>query len=556
MHGRLKVKTTAEKEAEKKKEREKKKAIYQKCMNKIRGLFMSGDRSVVLLNLITKVLENIPEFGTLWNWRRIVLLEIFRECVEEKCNEDELLAMKTTEKDNEVDKTPNKADMIISEKLFVARCLEVNPKAYSLWSHRRWLVEQDPSESVIKEELSLCNLFLKYDERNFHCWDYRRTTLLDTENMGVVRDELEWTQNAYFTDPSDQSVWLYYQWLLGREVQGDKVLAVYRDSDNSTIHVLINNLTYTPPSQLLIKRMSNTDENTDENKVQNSDDNTDENRANTVTWKSSTSPSRLWSCDISNFGGHVTITLGDSSVTLSDGATLGVDKEGISPLVKYTAPRDLVEEQLGNIRELYELEPDNKWVILTYLDMVNTCNPHKSKEQITEIRNLTVKLCHVDSMRTGFYRDLWTKLLCETAVTAWWSNTSRDVIRSRDPLNLSKKYLTKLAHSDYMFALHEVDLSHNNLTSLTGFSSLVAVEKLNLSNNKIHSLEGLEGCKNLKELDASHNQIHNACGILACTKCRLRALHLVGNPLAATSVYPACVVQSCSMLCTLDDREL
>ena len=145
MHGRLKVKTTAEKEAEKKKEREKKKAIYQKCMNKIRGLFMSGDRSVVLLNLITKVLENIPEFGTLWNWRRIVLLEIFRECVEEKCNEDELLSMKTTEKDNEVDKTPNKADMIISEKLFVARCLEVNPKAYSLWSHRRWLVEQDPS---------------------------------------------------------------------------------------------------------------------------------------------------------------------------------------------------------------------------------------------------------------------------------------------------------------------------------------------------------------------------------------------------------------------------
>ena len=173
MHGRLKVKTTAEKEAEKKKEREKKKEIYQKCMNKIRGMFMSGDRSVDLLNLITKVLENIPEFGTLWNWRRIVLLEIFKECEEKKIAEENKVATETVEKESEtaekdsetvekesetVEKesetiekeseagnSPNKADMIISEKLFVARCLEVNPKAYSLWSHRRWLVEQDPS---------------------------------------------------------------------------------------------------------------------------------------------------------------------------------------------------------------------------------------------------------------------------------------------------------------------------------------------------------------------------------------------------------------------------
>ena len=179
--------------------------------------------------------------------------------------------------------------------------------------------------------------------------------------------------------------------------------------------------------------------------------------------------------------------------------------------------------------------------------------------QITEIRNLTVKLCHVDSMRTGYYRDLWTKLLCETAVTAWWANLSRDVTPRdviRDPLHLSKKYLTMLAHSDYMFALRELDLSHNNLTSLAEFSSLAALEKVNLSHNKLHSLDGLEECKNLTELDASHNLIQNACAILACTKCRLRALSLLGNPLATSSVYPGCVVQSCSMLCQLDNKEL
>ena len=61
----------------------------------------------------------------------------------------------------------------------------------------------------------------------------------------------------------------------------------------------------------------------------------------------------------------------------------GAVEGGISPLVNYTAPNDIVEEQLNNIRELYDIEPDNKWVILTYLDMVHTCNALKTKEQVT-----------------------------------------------------------------------------------------------------------------------------------------------------------------------------
>ena len=165
MHGRLKVKTTAEKEAEKNREREKKKLIYQKCMNKIKGQFNSGERSVELLNMITKVLENIPEFGTLWNWRRVVLLEIFNSCgskigqneTETSEQQSESAGTKSESAENESEsadkrsEAPSKAAMIVSEKLFVARCLEVNPKAYSLWSHRRWLVEQDPSGSWWKK---------------------------------------------------------------------------------------------------------------------------------------------------------------------------------------------------------------------------------------------------------------------------------------------------------------------------------------------------------------------------------------------------------------------
>ena len=44
-------------------------------------------------------------------------------------------------------------------------CLKVNPKAYAIWFHREWVMSHSPSPDWGKE-CTLCNLFLKYDERN------------------------------------------------------------------------------------------------------------------------------------------------------------------------------------------------------------------------------------------------------------------------------------------------------------------------------------------------------------------------------------------------------
>ncbi|GBO40565.1 Geranylgeranyl transferase type-2 subunit alpha, partial [Araneus ventricosus] len=137
-------------------------------------------------------------------------------------------------------------------------CLKVNPKSYSAWHHRFWTMEFHP-EGDWKRELKLCNFFLSLDERNFHCWDYRRlvskkcnvspeeeldysTTLIETNfsnysawhyrstllpivhydaSKGSIKEdvllkEFDLIQNAAFTDPDDQSVWFYHRWLLGR----------------------------------------------------------------------------------------------------------------------------------------------------------------------------------------------------------------------------------------------------------------------------------------------------------------------------------------------------
>eukprot|EP00960_Hanusia_phi_P067435 766630-Hanusia_phi.AAC.1 len=155
--------------------------------------------------------------------------------------------------------------------------IERNAKAYCLWTHRLWTVDQLvrlEDDKVLGRELELCDSFLRADERNFHCWDYRlaiakrrqltveeevefttakvnanfsnysawhhRSRFLSAmaapkktgrgeegkggggeEERGrdmkeVLESELQLVQDAVFTDPADQSPWIYLRWILSQ----------------------------------------------------------------------------------------------------------------------------------------------------------------------------------------------------------------------------------------------------------------------------------------------------------------------------------------------------
>lgn len=114
---------------------------------------VSKERDAETLALIEKLLLVNPDPLALWNHRR------------------ELILAKTG--DFEVSK----------ELVLTASCLERNPKAYGAWFHRKWSIRKalsaaesstSSSTSLLERELALCAQFLKLDERNFHCWNYRR----------------------------------------------------------------------------------------------------------------------------------------------------------------------------------------------------------------------------------------------------------------------------------------------------------------------------------------------------------------------------------------------
>ena len=122
----------------------------------------------------------------------------------------------------------NSESLCNKELLLLQQCLRGNPKAYCVWLHRRWVMEHSPTPNWNNEK-SLCDLFLKYDERNckgvgvatyvmgvafflVHCWDYRRYVI---KKAGITpNEEFQYSADKISANFSNYSAWHYRSKLL------------------------------------------------------------------------------------------------------------------------------------------------------------------------------------------------------------------------------------------------------------------------------------------------------------------------------------------------------
>ncbi|KAG8732928.1 Rab geranylgeranyltransferase, partial [Ceratobasidium sp. 423] len=240
------------------------------------------DLSKESLEATTALLTLNPELYTTWNFRRTILTDgIFPQSSPE-----------------EVFKA------LDGELSLTLAALQVHPKVYWLWNHRRWclgIIPEGPDgaekpwkSSVWARELAIVEKMLDRDPRNFHAWNYRRYALASmpesdrrspeselayttrkieqnfsnfsawhqrTKVFGVLwRDhpemeaaakpeELEFVRNALWTDPGDQSAWLYHRWLIGKgalahlkfTTSGDQ-LKIHKGDDVTTVKSEINSI--------------------------------------------------------------------------------------------------------------------------------------------------------------------------------------------------------------------------------------------------------------------------------------------------------------------------
>lgn len=494
MHNRLKVRTTEAQKAAADREKEKKLQLYQKSLKNVFEHRLRDDHDELALKSSEGLLRANPDIVTLWNYRKEILLRLI----------------------------PSKE--IISEELYLTeKCLQINPKSYSAWYHRNWVLDNvDPSPDWNKE-LLLCTKYLKLDERNFHCWDYRQIvaskcqephenelkfTLEMIESnfsnysawhyrsklfSAAGKDEectkiaeLSLVESAAFTDPFDQSAWIYQRWLIGK-LEPLKYIYNALVVENKIYLILNRNL----PNNFKVLGSGN-------NNWEHFD-------------------SKIWFKEVDYVDNNIIKIINEVGEVV-DKTLINNIRQDIFNLNISEQLQLVLKAQLDSLQQLLKMEPESKWALLTYVLLLYTLKPTNYFEKCIE--NLKL-LKTIDTLRKNYYNDLESRYRIEY----WIANNNNTEI-----VTLKGYGLTAFYHMHMFLFSKNVDLSDNDLSksNLNHLKYLTMCKHLSLKNCKLVNLNNFPALPNLEIIDLRENQIQEiSCKEL--TKCKLLKSILLDN---------------------------
>ena len=154
------------------------------------------------LGLAAKAVLANPDFGTVWNFRREAL---------QHTHPDAVAGAADGAADDAATSAARRA-ACETELALTQECLGLNPKSYPVWFHREWIIVWGRCSYQWPIELKLTGKLLALDDRNFHCWTYRRAI---ARIAGVSAEaELGFTTTKIEHNFSNYSAWHYRSKLL------------------------------------------------------------------------------------------------------------------------------------------------------------------------------------------------------------------------------------------------------------------------------------------------------------------------------------------------------
>lgn len=195
----------------------------------IKSQIAQKELTVEVLALTSKLLAKNPEYYTIWNHRRLIMLHLF----DGPLTEDGLQQL---DQQNLVPREKHVATLLTDDLRMLIQLLLQFPKCYWIWNYRQWLLEQAERNlhgsmaiQLWQQELALVGKMLARDERNFHGWSYRRTVVASLERLtqkSMVEEEYDYTTRMIRSGLKNFSAWHNRSKLIPRlldERQADEV---------------------------------------------------------------------------------------------------------------------------------------------------------------------------------------------------------------------------------------------------------------------------------------------------------------------------------------------
>ncbi|RPA85320.1 protein prenylyltransferase [Ascobolus immersus RN42] len=246
-------------------------SAYNSLVDQVRDSRNSNAHTKEALSLTEQLLKENPEFYTIWNYRREIYSNgIFPTLTAptDATDDDDTKRAEMARKLKEI--------LVGELNYLLLPLLKKSPKCYWIWEYRLWFLRNFPyktagipglQQNTIRGELDLVHMMLDRDERNFHGWSYRRIIInmlakecpddpyvktkesqvrytdemlrrsmknysawyersnvwnqwLDEkgekgwDRMDRLGEELDKIHSAITTRPVDQSLWVYYAYLV------------------------------------------------------------------------------------------------------------------------------------------------------------------------------------------------------------------------------------------------------------------------------------------------------------------------------------------------------
>ncbi|KAF2424414.1 geranylgeranyl transferase type II alpha subunit [Tothia fuscella] len=171
-------------------------AEYRALLDQVNTKVEEKQYSEEVLALTSRLLKKNPEYYTIWNYRRLILLNHFARDVTTTLEHDStpLTLSKSTN------------DIIVGDLQFIVPLLIQYPKCYWIWNYRLWLLEEAEKQvdkgttvRLWKDELALVGKMLDRDERNFHGWGYRRNIVSQLERLAEPEQKTMAEQEFAYT---------------------------------------------------------------------------------------------------------------------------------------------------------------------------------------------------------------------------------------------------------------------------------------------------------------------------------------------------------------------